>query len=184
MSSPTTEQSATVNELLNGHSLSREEACQLHPLSRRRTPSSPGSRPRSQATLQAGRHYLFAQSLPPVDQSLPRLLRLLHFPPRSRRTRRAHHDPGRGSGSRAARAKSWAAPRLCSAWATSLNSLFPEMRDTLRHLGYNSTLHYLEAMCELVLRETTPAAASQSRPAERRMDRAPGCRFSQHGSDA
>ena len=31
---------------------------------------------------------------------------------------------------------------------------FPEMRETLRHLGYRSTLHYLEAMCELVLRET------------------------------
>jgi 7,8-didemethyl-8-hydroxy-5-deazariboflavin synthase CofG subunit len=34
-------------------------------------------------------------------------------------------------------------------------ALFPEMRDTLRHLGYKSTLHYLEAMCELVLRETS-----------------------------
>jgi FO synthase len=33
--------------------------------------------------------------------------------------------------------------------------LFTEMRETLRHLGYKSTLHYLEAMCELVLRETT-----------------------------
>ena len=32
--------------------------------------------------------------------------------------------------------------------------IFPEMRDTLRHLGYRSTLQYLEAMCELVLRET------------------------------
>jgi 7,8-didemethyl-8-hydroxy-5-deazariboflavin synthase CofG subunit len=32
--------------------------------------------------------------------------------------------------------------------------VFPEMRQTLRHLGYRSTLHYLEAMCELVLRET------------------------------
>jgi FO synthase len=32
--------------------------------------------------------------------------------------------------------------------------IFPEMRDTLRHLGYRSTLEYLEAMCELVLRET------------------------------
>jgi FO synthase len=32
---------------------------------------------------------------------------------------------------------------------------FPEMRETLRHLGYRSTLHYLEAMCELVLRETS-----------------------------
>ena len=33
--------------------------------------------------------------------------------------------------------------------------LFPEMRETLRHLGYKSTLHFLEAMCELVLRETS-----------------------------
>lgn len=33
--------------------------------------------------------------------------------------------------------------------------LFPEMRATLRELGYNSTLHYLEAMCELILRETS-----------------------------
>jgi FO synthase len=31
---------------------------------------------------------------------------------------------------------------------------FPEMRETLRNMGYKSTLHYLEAMCELVLRET------------------------------
>src|SRR5271165_6754002 len=33
--------------------------------------------------------------------------------------------------------------------------IFPEMRETLRYLGYKSTLHYLEAMCELVLRETS-----------------------------
>jgi 7,8-didemethyl-8-hydroxy-5-deazariboflavin synthase CofG subunit len=33
--------------------------------------------------------------------------------------------------------------------------LFPEMRDTLRRLGFKSTLHYLEAMCELMLRETS-----------------------------
>ena len=32
--------------------------------------------------------------------------------------------------------------------------LFPEMRQTLRRLGYHSTLQYLEAVCELVLRET------------------------------
>jgi FO synthase len=32
---------------------------------------------------------------------------------------------------------------------------FPEMRATLRKLGYKSTLHYLEAMCELVLRQTS-----------------------------
>lgn len=33
-------------------------------------------------------------------------------------------------------------------------ALFPEMRETLRTVGYRSTLHYLQAMCELVLRET------------------------------
>jgi 7,8-didemethyl-8-hydroxy-5-deazariboflavin synthase CofG subunit len=33
--------------------------------------------------------------------------------------------------------------------------IFPEMRETLRALGYKSTLQYLEAMCELVLRETS-----------------------------
>ena len=33
--------------------------------------------------------------------------------------------------------------------------LFPEMRETLHHFGYKSTLHYLEAMCELILRETS-----------------------------
>src|SRR6478736_1220805 len=33
--------------------------------------------------------------------------------------------------------------------------IFPEMRKTLRKLGFRSTLHYLEAMCDLVLRETT-----------------------------
>ena len=33
--------------------------------------------------------------------------------------------------------------------------LFPEMRETLHHLGYKSTLQYLEAMCGLVLRESS-----------------------------
>ncbi len=33
-------------------------------------------------------------------------------------------------------------------------AIFPQTRETLRRLGYRSTLHYLEAMCELVLRET------------------------------
>ena len=32
---------------------------------------------------------------------------------------------------------------------------FSQMRESLRRLGYKSTLHYLEAMCELVLRETS-----------------------------
>jgi len=34
-------------------------------------------------------------------------------------------------------------------------SIFPEMRGILRKLGFRSTLHYLTAMCELVLRETS-----------------------------
>ncbi len=62
--------------------------------------------------------------------------------------------------------------------------IFPEMRATLRHLGYKSTLHYLEAMCELVLRETTLAAASQPWPPERRVDHPPGRSLAQHGFDA
>lgn len=33
-------------------------------------------------------------------------------------------------------------------------AVFPEMQEDLRRLGYRSTLHYLEAMCELVLRES------------------------------
>src|SRR5262249_38304537 len=33
--------------------------------------------------------------------------------------------------------------------------LFTEMRDTLQRLGYKSTLHYLEAMCEMVLQKST-----------------------------
>jgi FO synthase len=33
--------------------------------------------------------------------------------------------------------------------------IFPEMRETLRRLGYKSTLQYLEAMCEKVLRESS-----------------------------
>jgi len=33
--------------------------------------------------------------------------------------------------------------------------LFPEYRETLRRLGYKSTLQYLEAMCRLILRETS-----------------------------
>jgi 7,8-didemethyl-8-hydroxy-5-deazariboflavin synthase CofG subunit len=34
-------------------------------------------------------------------------------------------------------------------------AVFPEMRDLLRKRGYRSTLHYLEGMCDLVLRETS-----------------------------
>ena len=34
-------------------------------------------------------------------------------------------------------------------------AVFPEMREFLSRMGYRSTLHYLEAMCELVLRETS-----------------------------
>jgi 7,8-didemethyl-8-hydroxy-5-deazariboflavin synthase CofG subunit len=34
-------------------------------------------------------------------------------------------------------------------------ALFPEMRETLRDFGYKSTLQYLEAMCDRVLRESS-----------------------------
>ncbi|MGH9522259.1 MAG: 7,8-didemethyl-8-hydroxy-5-deazariboflavin synthase CofG, partial [Terriglobales bacterium] len=34
-------------------------------------------------------------------------------------------------------------------------AVYPEMRESLRHLGFRSTLTYLEAICELVLRETS-----------------------------
>src|SRR5215470_15356209 len=33
--------------------------------------------------------------------------------------------------------------------------LFPEMRESLRAIGFRSTLHYLEKICELVLEEST-----------------------------
>jgi FO synthase len=33
--------------------------------------------------------------------------------------------------------------------------MFPEMRETLHRMGFRSTLHYLESLCELVLQETT-----------------------------
>jgi FO synthase len=33
-------------------------------------------------------------------------------------------------------------------------AIFPEMQEMLRRLGYRSTMHYLEAMCEMVLGET------------------------------
>ena len=33
--------------------------------------------------------------------------------------------------------------------------LFPEMRETLQHMGFRSTLHYLETICRLVLEETS-----------------------------
>ena len=54
----------------------------------------------------------------------------------------------------------WAGEKLgCTEALFSLGDkpelLFPEMRKTLRYLGYKSTLHYLEAMCELVLKETS-----------------------------
>ena len=61
---------------------------------------------------------------------------------------------------------------------------FPEMRDTLRRLGYNSTLQYLEAMCELVLREIDAVAAPKSGTDERRMAEPAGGGFPQHGPDA
>ena len=120
----------------------------------------------------------------PLDQSLPRLLRILHLPPRSRQAGRAHHDSGRSSRRSLSAGEKLGCTEALFSLGDKPELLFPEMRDTLRHLGYKSTLHYLEAMCELVLRETSFAAASQSRPAERRVDLAPGGRFAQHGAHA
>ena len=62
--------------------------------------------------------------------------------------------------------------------------IFPEMRETLRKLGFRSTLHYLEAMCELVLRETTLLPHPNPGLMSAEWSRAVGEVFSQHGPDA
>ena len=61
---------------------------------------------------------------------------------------------------------------------------FPAMRDTLHRLGYNSTLQYLEAMCRLVLRETTLLPHPNPGLLSAEWIRAPGRGLAQHGPDA
>src|ERR1700728_550645 len=74
-------------------------------LPRRRSPRTSRRRPRRHPALQVRRHHLLAQGLSAADQSLPRLLRILHFPPRSGRSRCAHDDAGGSPGGRPRRRK-------------------------------------------------------------------------------
>jgi 7,8-didemethyl-8-hydroxy-5-deazariboflavin synthase CofG subunit len=154
MSSPTTEQSATVNELLNGHSLAREEACRLIRCSDDELP------------------VLLAAALEAKQRFKPDVITYSRkvFIPLTNLCRdfcgycifrRDPNQPGAHTMTpdqvlEVARAGE---KMGCTEALFSLGDkpelAFPEMRVTLRHLGYNSTLQYLEAMCDMVLRETT-----------------------------
>ena len=59
---------------------------------------------------------------------------------------------------------------------------FPEMQQLLRKRGYRSTLHYLEAMCDLVLRETSLLPHSNPGLDASRLDRAAARHQSQPGT--
>ncbi len=54
-----------------------------------------------------------------------------------------------------ARESAWAVREALFSLGDKPELLFPEMRETLRRLGYKSTLHYLEAMCAMVLKESS-----------------------------
>jgi 7,8-didemethyl-8-hydroxy-5-deazariboflavin synthase CofG subunit len=154
MSSPTTEQSASVNGLLNGHSLLREEACQLIRCSDDELPA------------------LLAAALEAKQRFKPDVITYSRkvFIPLTNLCRdycgycvfrRDPDQPGAHTMTPDQVLQvAEAGERMgCTEALFSLGDkpelAFPEMRATLRHLGYNSTLQYLEAMCELVLRETT-----------------------------
>ena len=102
-----------------------------------------------------GNHYLLAESFHPADQSVPRLLRLLHLSPRSWTARCPHHVARTGFRSCETGRKTRLHRGAVLAWATSRRRNFRRCATCLRKRGYRSTLHYLEAMCELVLRETS-----------------------------
>ncbi|MGA8312971.1 MAG: 7,8-didemethyl-8-hydroxy-5-deazariboflavin synthase CofG [Terriglobales bacterium] len=154
MSSPTTEQSATVNQLFNGHSLSREEACQLIRCSNDQVPA------------------LLAAALEAKQRFKPDVITYSRkvFIPLTNLCRDYcgycifRRDPGQPGAHTMTPDQVLEVARAgekmgCTEALFSLGDkpelAFPEMRATLRHLGYNSTLQYLEAMCEMVLRETT-----------------------------
>jgi 7,8-didemethyl-8-hydroxy-5-deazariboflavin synthase CofG subunit len=154
MSSPTTQQSATVNELLNGHSLTREEACQLIRCSDDELPA------------------LLAAALEAKQRFKPDVITYSRkvFIPLTNLCRDYcgycifRRDPGQPGAHTMTPDQVLEVARAgekmgCTEALFSLGDkpelAFPEMRDTLRHLGYHSTLQYLEAMCEMVLRETT-----------------------------
>ena len=163
--------------------ISREDALRPDSLPRRRSPRTARRGPRRQRALQARRHHLFAQGLPAADQSLPRLLRILHLPPRSRRPRRAHHDARRSARGRPRRRKTRMHRSPLQPRRQARTALPRDARDAAP-----SRLQVHAALSRSHVRtgaaRDQPAAASESRPAQRGMDRAPGRRFPQHGPDA
>jgi len=154
MNSPTTEQSTRVNELLNGHWLSREDACRLIRCSDHDLP------------------VLLAAALEAKQRFKPDVITYSRkvFIPLTNLCRDYcgycifRRDPDQPGAHTMTPDQVLEVARAgekmgCTEALFSLGDkpelAFPEMRATLRHLGYNSTLQYLEAMCEMVLRETT-----------------------------
>jgi FO synthase len=154
MSSPTTQQSASVHELLDGHSLTREEACQLIRCSDVELPA------------------LLAVALEVKQRFKPDVITYSRkvFIPLTNLCRDYcgycifRRDPDQPGAHTMTPDQVLEVARAgekmgCTEALFSLGDkpelAFPEMRATLRHLGYNSTLQYLEAMCEMVLWETT-----------------------------
>ena len=147
------DQSALAEELLSGMALSREDACQLITCADRDLP----------LLLSASR--AARQNLKPEIVSYSRKV----FIPLTNLCRdycgycTFRRDPGQPGAHTMTPDQVLDVARAgekmgCTEALFSLGDkpelAFPEMRVTLRYLGYKSTLHYLEAMCELVLRET------------------------------
>ena len=87
--------------------------------------------------------HLFRQGLHPADDALPRLLRLLHVPQRSRASpARFTMAPGRGLAAREAGERLGAKEALFSL-GDKPEALFPEHRAFLRRHGHRTTLGYL-----------------------------------------
>ena len=61
---------------------------------RRRTARPPKTSERRSRCAHRPDHHVFAQSIYPADQPLPRSLRVLHFRARAGRRQGAHHEPG------------------------------------------------------------------------------------------
>ena len=147
-------QSPSLDELLNGHSLSREEACELIRCSDDELPA------------------LLAAALEAKQRFKPDVITYSRkvFIPLTNLCRDYcgycifRRDPDQPGAHTMTPDQVLEVARAgekmgCTEALFSLGDkpelVFPEMRATLRRLGYNSTLQYLEAMCELVLRETT-----------------------------
>ncbi len=91
-----------LRDVRDGHPLSPEIACQLLTCDDDTPARAARDRACAERAIPPRRHHLLAQGLHPAHQPLPRLLRLLHLSPRSRRARRAHHDARRSARGRAA----------------------------------------------------------------------------------